>query len=815
MKHPRSVMRTFSIVFGLLAAWLWASVAIAQEAATADWSGVWDTRWRDHGAQIILEQAGNRVTGTYTLFEGRIEAETQGRELRGRWIQEDNEGEFIFVQSPDGRSFTGRFGTGEWWTGARVANRLVEETTQDQSTPRATMRAFLAAANEAADGNVDAFAAAVALVYSEEREGAAADRFDLARALFVVIDQTTLRIWDLPLVGEEESDTVTARIEQAGTGRSVSVSFPRNDGRWYLAPNSIEQLNMQRDQLEAARKSTEVSPQAALGPDSPREAMRRFLLSFRYSPDRSAPDALSALDLRGRAEITQAHDGQVLAGYLKRVIDRTGYVIWQEIPDDPYSVVPYVHFEHPEGNVVISPVDTSEGVVWQFTPETLRTVRAVYSAMEDMPTVPGLKALPENDIHFAIRQLIRGVAPSMLLPLGPLERWQWAALVATLIAILAASALLSILVRLTGWVFARTTPEDGTSSLSTVTWSLQAVAAGLVFFGAGWILGLPERITLVLAGMSAVLIVFGLFLLGWYWIGLLAERARKAKRISSHNLILLSLASGVLRGLLLVSALLIIVHQLSIPLTGVLASFGIGGIAFALAAQPTLQNLLSGFTIYADRPLSVGDFCRFGDQMGTVEEIGLRSTRLRTLDRTVISVPNSQFHDMQLENYTRRDRFLFTTNLALRYETTPDQLRYLLAELRKLLIAHPMVVSDPLRVRFAALGAHSLDVEIFSYILASDIDAFSAIREDLLLRVMATVDLAGTQFAFPSVVNYAATDQGLEAERIAEVEAKVDNWRASGDLPFPDFEWQSKAEWTGTLDYPPQGSVLRRTESGD
>lgn len=209
---------------------------------------------------------------------------------------------------------------------------------------------------------------------------------------------------------------------------------------------------------------------------------------------------------------------------------------------------------------------------------------------------------------------------------------------------------------------------------------MRGIAAGLVLLAGSWILGLPQGTTLVLASVATVLIVFGVFLVGWRWIGRLAETCRKAKRISGHNLILLSLTSGVLRGLLLVAAVLIVADQLSIPLTGVLAGFGIGGIAFALAAQPMLQNLLSGVTIYADRPLSVGDFCRFGDKMGTVDEIGLRSTRLRTLDRTVISVPNSQFPDMQLENYARRDRFLFTTTLGLRYETTPDQLRYVLAE---------------------------------------------------------------------------------------------------------------------------------------
>ncbi len=791
---------------------LWASAAPAQ--TTADWSGQWETTWRDGGGRLILEQSGARVTGRYPLFDGRVEGVAEGRVLRGEWFEDGQSGQFELVQSQDGNSFAGRFDGNEWWTGGRTAESGIVFAT-DQSSPAATMRSFLAAANGAVDGDFDALRVALGLVLPLDDDEDVNAQLDRARMLFRVIDRTTLRIWDMPAGADEDGDgeTATAILEQAGTGARVTIAFRQLGADWFLDPGTLSDLAMKdeflRETRAMARTEADAPPELR---GTPRDTMRRFLLSFRHTPDGSSAETLDTLDLRGRPEITRDHDGQVLAGYLKRVIDRAGYVIWQEIPDDPLSESPYVHFQHPEGDIVIAPVETDGGVTWQFTAETLRTIRAVYTAMEDMPVAEGLSSLPDDDQHFAIRNVLRRVAPSALLPLGPFERWQWAGLAVTLAAMGVTAAFVGLLGRVNGRGKNGGAEQNSRPGRGLIPWAMRGIAAGLVLLAASWVLGLPEGTTLVLASIATILIVFGLFLLGWLWIGRLAESYRRAERITGHNLILLSLTSGVLRGLLLVGAVLAVGDQLSIPLTGVLASFGIGGIAFALAAQPTLQNLLSGFTIYADRPLSVGDFCRFGDKMGTVEEIGLRSTRLRTLDRTVISVPNSQFLDMQLENYARRDRFLFTTTLGLRYETTPDQLRYVLAELRKLLIAHPMVVSDPLRVRFAGFGAHSLDVEVFSYILASDMDAFTAIREDLLLRIMATVDAAGTQFAFPSVVHYAARDDGLDAERIAQAEGAVERWRASGDLPFPDFEWQSKAELSGSLDYPPEGSALRRRE---
>ncbi|TIX35274.1 MAG: mechanosensitive ion channel, partial [Mesorhizobium sp.] len=119
---------------------------------------------------------------------------------------------------------------------------------------------------------------------------------------------------------------------------------------------------------------------------------------------------------------------------------------------------------------------------------------------------------------------------------------------------------------------------------------------------------------------------------------------------------LISLSTGVARVAVLVVAFLLLAEVLAIPYEGVIAGLGIGGLAVALAAQPTLQNFLSGLTLYADRPVSVGDFCKFGDQSGTIEHIGMRSTRIRSLDRTIISVPNSDFAGMQIENYAHRDR---------------------------------------------------------------------------------------------------------------------------------------------------------------
>jgi MscS family membrane protein len=131
------------------------------------------------------------------------------------------------------------------------------------------------------------------------------------------------------------------------------------------------------------------------------------------------------------------------------------------------------------------------------------------------------------------------------------------------------------------------------------------------------------------------------------------------------------------------------------------AGLGIGGLAVALAVRPTLENLIGGIILYLDKPVRVGDFCSFGDKTGTIESIGLRSTKLRALDRTLVTIPNAALADMQVINWAKCDRMLISTTIGLRYETDSDQLRYIMVEFREMLHTHPNVDSETVRVRFA------------------------------------------------------------------------------------------------------------------
>ena len=247
-------------------------------------------------------------------------------------------------------------------------------------------------------------------------------------------------------------------------------------------------------------------------------------------------------------------------------------------------------------------------------------------------------------------------------------------------------------------------------------------------------------------------------------------------------------------------------HDLGLPVLSLVAGLGIGGFAVALAIRPTLENLIGGAILYMDRPVRVGDFCSFGTRRGTVENIGVRSTQVRALDRTLISIPNAAFADMEIVNWAKCDRMLILTNIGLRYETAPDQLRYVLAKLREMFHAHPKIDHDTVRVRFAGYGDSSLDIEIRVYALTREFNEFYAIREDTFLRVNEIVRESGTGFAYPSRTVYMGQDGGLDKERSDAAIQEVKSWRRSRQLPFPRLSARRREELDGTLDYPPRGS---------
>lgn len=233
------------------------------------------------------------------------------------------------------------------------------------------------------------------------------------------------------------------------------------------------------------------------------------------------------------------------------------------------------------------------------------------------------------------------------------------------------------------------------------------------------------------------------------------RRLRGRNRTGATSI--LRLARRAVDVLVIFAGMLVALYRFGLNPTAALAGLGVGGIAVALAAQKTLENVIGGVSIIFDHAVNVGNFLKVGDTLGTVDEIGLRSTRIRTLDRTVVSIPNGQIAALSLENFSARDKFWFHPVLSLGYGTTSPQMYAVLESIRSLLEESRSVEPDSFYVRFLNIGRSSLEVQVFAYILARDWNQFLELQEALLLRIMECIESEGVQIVLPSQTVFLAT----------------------------------------------------------
>jgi MscS family membrane protein len=345
--------------------------------------------------------------------------------------------------------------------------------------------------------------------------------------------------------------------------------------------------------------------------------------------------------------------------------------------------------------------------------------------------------------------------PGPLVAMGPrgLAWWQWLALPLLLGASWVVGFFLGHVTRAVLTMLARRTKATWDDQIAgsvgrplTLAWMVAAARALMVP------LALPAGWQQPVAGglRTGLYVAFFWFLLRVVTVGgeIIGRSAWAQARPASRSLV--SLGARTLQIGVLAMAVVAILADLGFAVTSLLAGLGIGGLALALAGQKTVENLFGAFSIGVDQPFRVGDFIVVEGVMGTVEVIGLRSTRIRTLDRTVITMPNGKLADMRIESFAPRDRVRFACVLGLSRSARADQVRAVLAGVERALRAQSTLWPDGVTVRLKEITATSLDIEVQAWFVTPNFNDFQRIREELLLSFLELVESAGTSFAIPT-----------------------------------------------------------------
>ena len=578
------------------------------------------------------------------------------------------------------------------------------------------------------------------------------------------------------------------------TGRAGSQQ-PPSLKQVLEAPGASEAKSPGGDQEQAKRLDV---PQDKFGRGTPRSSVAGFL---RAANARDYERAAKYLDLSG-LPASERRRGELLARALKIVLDQTIWIDLDTLSDSPEGRLndglPPSRDRVGEiklrggatVDVLLQRVRSSEGVeVWKFAAPTLAHLRPLWDIYGYGPLTDLLPLVFFDLEVFGIR-LWQWIALLVLLPLAWGIAW-----------LLTAPWRYVLRKRDTGLPAVFRPLLGGPIRLIVVIGLIRAAQQPLR-------LSIKADALLVAAGRTAF--VAALAWLGVRLVDLYAGRLIRRLVASDRSSLVASVPTlgRLVKGFVILVAGVDLLAGFGIDVTALVAGLGVTGIAVALAAQKTLENFVGGLALLGSQPVRVGDFCRFGDQVGTVEEIGLYATRVRTLERSVVTIPNAQFSSLQLDNFSRREKFWYHPTLSLRYETTPDQMRYVLVEVGKMLHAHPRVDSDPARIRFEQLGAYSLDLGVFAYVRAGDWSEFLEIAEDLNLRIMDIVAKAGTSFAFPSQTTYLESGTGMDAERTRAVEEQVARWREQRELCVPRFPQAVIDRIDDTIAYPPPGSAM-------
>lgn len=267
-------------------------------------------------------------------------------------------------------------------------------------------------------------------------------------------------------------------------------------------------------------------------------------------------------------------------------------------------------------------------------------------------------------------------------------------------------------------------------------------------------------VVLIMQTVGSVLVAWVIFRL--IDVGAIAfATAGDGQRRSEMEMQLIPLVVRVLRMVLFVVVAIAIIQQWGYDVTSLIAGLGIGGLAFALAAKPTLENWFGSMMIFSDRPFTVGDWVKTKVGEGVVEDVGLRSTRIRTFDDTLISVPNADIAAGAVENLSVRARRRIVTTIRLVYSTNRQQMDEILAGIKQRITDDERIEDGTWHVYLDNLGTSSLDVLVICWPLTNSYGPFLDIKQALYLDIMQIVERAGTRLALPSQTLY-LPEQDLE-----------------------------------------------------
>jgi len=523
---------------------------------------------------------------------------------------------------------------------------------------------------------------------------------------------------------------------------------------------------------------------------SPRATLRTFIdaaVAAAKAEDESLlEEAVACLDLSEVPSGLRDATGRDLAIKLKEAIDRIRFVVYAQVPDDPAGP-PWVFHSEPavDAEIVMAPNEDGE---WLFTAETVRHIEDLYRHYEPLPKVEGVGG---SGLEMSPTLWLRSQMPAALHEKGfLLEHWQWLGLLMLLVL---------------GWIVARIArfllhgPVQKLLDRRALmvprekVWRLLEptgfVATAVLWWIGVRLLGLPPGVQVAALLVVKFMVAFGVVRTAFRFIDIVTWvlKTRAERTPSKFDDLIVPFFDKSAKVVVVAVGIVFIADVLGVSPTSLLAGLGIGGLAVALAAQDTVKNLFGSLTVVLDRPFEIGDDVKIGsDITGTVEEVGFRSTRIRTWDNTLITLPNGNLISANVDNMGRRTFWRYKALLNLAYDTPPERIHAFCEGLRELVQHHPSTRKEGVHAGLHDLGQSSLDILFICHFAVPTGAEHVKARHHLLLDIISLASRLGVEFASQTRTVYLVAtgaekkrgplpvhgkDGAAQAEKIGKAEA--------------------------------------------
>ena len=725
-------MRLLTLLFILL---------FTLHASETPWSGKWDMFWKDGSVTMEFTQDGDTVTGHYYPYGGEFSGLVVGKTLSGVIDQDGIKEAMTLTLSPDQNSFFGTILHRDWINGQRIIHtKRIEVTPFELSSPYTTLTSFLRLGNSVRNGKHENLTHALACLELDEAYASQRphQQFLLAALYFNVLEEYTidLRTLELSISGQKEHTEFP--IAQQGTNEIFNIVFVKDDrDQWHIKVPKREFLQKQLALLLKARGYTEVNPKRYLQLHTPRDTMRTFIEQIKRWEKGGKGYVLSTMNLSYTDPKVREWEAPILAQHLKQVLDRIEVVFYQEIPNDPNSNMEYHFYKHPLGNIVIAPYEVDGVVKWQFTPDTLASIAVLNEAMENLPLKEGLMQLENTTYFFTLRHEAKKISPYLNKKILYLEAWQWISVGLILIIALVTAQFLSYVSLLILQRLSYTRHLNSEKLTLRYLRPMRILTIGLIWSTGLVYIGMPEFIFSMLRLIGLLLITIGVTWLAYNVINLIMKvlHYRTSRTETDIDDILVSLIGSTLKIIVIIVGFFVAADIVAIPYQTVIAGLGIGGLAFAIAAKDTIANFFGSAIILADRPFVQGDEVKIGEYFGVVTHVGIRSTRIRTLDDTEVIIPNNQVSSDTVDNFSKREYRRIKSSFYLNNKTSSEQLNILDKEILHFLEKDTSVINKDILTGVSEFTVVGISFGVNFYVDAQSKVEYSVQQHRLLTAI--------------------------------------------------------------------------------